>query len=73
MQQHFCVAAVGPADEQDDVGSGLAELVDGCSVEVAVRHVDDPRAGGQPDAKPRLRSDGALIADDGEPQSATRR
>ena len=24
VQQHFCVAAVGAADEQDDVGSGLA-------------------------------------------------
>ena len=70
--EHLRVAAVGAADEQDDVGLGCPEVGQLVVVETAREDQDDLAAAGEGDPAPGLGGDELLVADDGDAQPASR-
>ena len=68
--QYFCVAAICPADEQDEVGACLAEFPHAFAGQRAGRHVDDPATRRQRHSVSGLRSDLTFITHDRDAQPA---
>ena len=70
VPEHRGLAAVGPADQQDDVGRHLGQHRERVVVQPAGGDVHDPRPGGERGPMAGLGADQLLVADDGEPQPA---
>jgi hypothetical protein len=68
--QHLCVATVGAADEEDDVGSGVCKGCELVGAEGTRGHMDDLGARRQPNPIAGLSGHRALIPHDGKAQSA---
>ncbi len=67
MEQHFFVAAVGSANQQDHVGTSGAERRDVTAGQQPGGDVDDFGPGGEGDAVPGFGADQPFLADDGQP------
>ena len=72
VQQHFRVAAVGTADEQDEVGKGPADGLDLTRVEPSRGDVHHLGAGAEADPVSRLGGHLPLVPDHRQPQPAAR-
>ena len=70
MPQHRGLAAVGAADQQDDVRRDVAQRGQRGVVQPPGGDVHDPGAGRQRRAVPGLGADQLLVADDGQAQPA---
>jgi hypothetical protein len=68
VPQHLSVAAVGPPDQEEDVGLGSTEITYGPRVQPPRRDVNHLGAGAEPDPVARLGGHLPLVPHNGQPQ-----